>query len=111
MLHTLAWGFPQGPELLLILGIALLIFGNRLPEVGKSLGKGIVEFRKGLKGVEDDVEKSSQPRADAAGSVQPPFKFDPYTGKPVAPELPAGAKFDPYTGKPLEAAASQPRNA
>ncbi|MBY0309318.1 MAG: twin-arginine translocase TatA/TatE family subunit, partial [Phycisphaerales bacterium] len=40
-------------EWVVILIIALLLFGKRLPEVGKSLGKGIVEFKKGLKGVDD----------------------------------------------------------
>jgi sec-independent protein translocase protein TatA len=48
------------PELLIILTIGVLLFGKRLPEVGRSLGKGIVEFKKGLKGVEDDVEEASR---------------------------------------------------
>jgi sec-independent protein translocase protein TatA len=62
---TLAfWNF-SGWELLIIAGIALLIFGKRLPEVGRSLGKGIVEFKKGLKGIEDDIEaESSRPSRD-----------------------------------------------
>ncbi len=46
-----------GPtEIVIILVAALLIFGNRLPEVGRSLGKGIIEFKKGVKGIEDDIE-------------------------------------------------------
>jgi len=41
--------FTPGPlDLMVILVIALLIFGKRLPEVGRSLGKGISEFKKGL---------------------------------------------------------------
>ena len=36
--------------------MALLLFGRRLPEVGRSLGQGLVEFKKGLKGVTDEVE-------------------------------------------------------
>ena len=51
------FGFSQW-ELLIILVIALLVFGRRLPEVGKSLGKGIIEFKKGLKGVEDEMHKA-----------------------------------------------------
>lgn len=43
---------PGGLEWLIILIVALLIFGKRLPEVMKSLGRGIVEFKKGVKGVE-----------------------------------------------------------
>lgn len=48
-------------ELLIILGIALLLFGRRLPEVGRSLGKGIIEFKKGLKGVEEEMNQASSP--------------------------------------------------
>lgn len=43
-------------EILIILGFGVLLFGRRLPEVGRYLGKGIVEFKKGLKGIEDEVE-------------------------------------------------------
>ncbi len=49
----------QGPDLIILMVIGLLIFGKRLPEVGRGLGRGIVEFRKGLKGVEDEVEAES----------------------------------------------------
>ncbi|GJQ59441.1 MAG: twin-arginine translocase TatA/TatE family subunit [Candidatus Scalindua sp. AMX11] len=51
------FGMPGGVEWIIILVIALLIFGKRLPEVMKSMGKGIVEFKKGVKGVEEDVEE------------------------------------------------------
>jgi sec-independent protein translocase protein TatA len=41
---------------LIVLGFILfVIFGRRMPEVGRSLGKGIMEFKKGIKGLEDDV--------------------------------------------------------
>jgi len=43
-------------EILIILGVGVILFGRRLPEVGRYLGKGIVEFKKGLKGIEDEVE-------------------------------------------------------
>lgn len=79
-------------EFLILAVIGVLLFGRRLPEVGRSLGKGIVEFKKGLKGIEDEVEGASprqdpvleQPRPpqrvattapkfeDASGSMNPP---------------------------------------
>ena len=52
-----------GPmELMFILGIGVLLFGKRLPEVGRSLGRGIVEFKKGLNGVTDDLDTTSSSR-------------------------------------------------
>jgi sec-independent protein translocase protein TatA len=106
MLHLLAWGMPGGPDWIIIAALGLLLFGKRLPEVGRSLGKGIVEFKKGLKGVEDDVtavdDHLDATPARTTTPAQPQYKFDPYTGKPVDPALPAGAKFDPFTGKPVE---------
>lgn len=43
---------------LIIAGIVFLLFGNRLPSVMRSLGQGVVEFKKGLQGIEDDVRNS-----------------------------------------------------
>lgn len=45
-------------ELLIIGVVMLLLFGRRLPEVGRSLGQGITQFKKGLKDVTDDVDTS-----------------------------------------------------
>ena len=55
----LAFGFPGGWEWMALLLLGLLIFGRRLPEVGRSLGRGIVEFKRGIKGIEDDVDDTS----------------------------------------------------
>lgn len=45
------------PEILVVLVIALIIFGpKRLPELGKSLGRGIREFRSSISGQDDDDE-------------------------------------------------------
>lgn len=57
------FGMPGGWEWLVILIVALLIFGKRLPDVMRSLGKGIVEFKKGVKGIEEDVDKASTEQA------------------------------------------------
>lgn len=61
-MSTLALGMPGGWEWIIIGAIGLLLFGRRLPEVGRSLGRSIVEFRKGIKGIEDEIkDESSEP--------------------------------------------------
>ena len=58
---------------LVIAVVGILLFGKRLPEVGRSLGKGIIEFKKGLKGLEDEVESgSSSAPAPQAPALEPP---------------------------------------
>ncbi len=59
----LAFSMPSGMEWLVVLAIGLLLFGKRLPEVGRSLGQGINEFKKGLKDVDNGAK-------DGAGSSQ-----------------------------------------
>ncbi len=54
---TLAFFNFSGWELLLIGGIGLLVFGSRLPSVGRNLGKGITEFKKGLKDAGDEISR------------------------------------------------------
>lgn len=46
-------------ELLVVGGVVLLLFGSRLPKVMRSLGQGIVEFKRGVQGIEDDAHASS----------------------------------------------------
>lgn len=60
------FGFIGGlgtPEILLLLVLGVLLFGRKLPDIGRSLGKTMVEFKKGMKGIEDEVSEPSAPRA------------------------------------------------
>jgi sec-independent protein translocase protein TatA len=52
-------GILSPGHLLLIALIVLLLFGNRLPSVMRSLGQGVVEFKKGLQGIEEDMKSST----------------------------------------------------
>ncbi len=47
-----------GPvEMVVVAGVCLLFFGNRLPSVMRSLGKSVTEFKKGVSGIEDDIDR------------------------------------------------------
>ncbi len=73
----LAFGLPGGPEWIVLLVLGLLIFGRRLPEVGRSLGRGIVEFKRGIKGIEDEIDEESDRPAlprEEMGAEAPPDK-------------------------------------
>lgn len=51
--------FGIGPTELMIVGvIVLLLFGNRLPSVMRSLGRGVIEFKKGVQGIDDESAES-----------------------------------------------------
>jgi sec-independent protein translocase protein TatA len=59
-------------EIMIILGLGVLLFGRKLPEVGKYLGKGIVEFKKGLKGLEDEVDAGASVKHHEPAALDQP---------------------------------------
>jgi len=51
-----------GGELLVVLFLIFLFFGpNKLPEIGKNIGKGLREMRKAMDGVKKDIENATKP--------------------------------------------------
>jgi len=68
----------MGPwEILMILVVALLLFGaKRIPEIAQSLGKGITEFKRGIKDVQSEIENNittpppEQPPTQTAQTTQ-----------------------------------------
>jgi len=65
------------PLEMMILGmIALLLFGSKLPDVARSLGKGLTEFKRGIKGVQDEFNTALSDRP-------PPAKPKPRRPDPV----------------------------
>ena len=94
-LSPLAFSMPQGAEWLVIMAFGLLIFGKRLPEVGKGIGQAIRNFKQGLNSSDDEADQLESQPAEAARQL------DAEAAKPAA-----RPKFDPYTGKPLDAEAA-----
>lgn len=67
--------FNLGPmETVIILAVALLVFGGRLPDVARSLGRSFTQFKRGLRDIEEDVERSSR---DVLSEPPPAPKVSP----------------------------------
>lgn len=73
-------------ELVLILIVALILFGRRLPEVSRSLGKGIREFQKGLRGIEEEIRREVNSDLPTRSDLPPtsPTLPPPRTGEPTS---------------------------
>ena len=54
------------PELIVVGAVMLLLFGNRLPTAMRSLGRSVVEFKKGVNGIEEDLNDAVRTADDKA---------------------------------------------
>jgi sec-independent protein translocase protein TatA len=83
--------FNLSPQELVVVGlIAVLLFGNKLPSVMRSLGKGMTEFQKGLKGVKDEFDSAMREEPKQPRVTQTAHEYD----EPTAP------KFEPPKQEP-----------
>jgi sec-independent protein translocase protein TatA len=98
--------FPQlgFMEMIVVMGVAVLLFGKRLPEVGRSLGKGIVEFKKGLRGIEDGFDFTSDSHSHSRRSDDRPR---PSSGDAADTSVP---KFEPPTTAPVPQMEYEPQS-
>ncbi len=84
------------PELILILVIALVVFGpGKLPEIGRAVGKGLSEFKKATNSLMSDVNKPLESAAQPPTPPPPPAQSiaEPPPGQqPLAPEPMGEAK-------------------
>lgn len=77
--------FGLGPQEMIVLAIiGVVFFGKRLPEVGRSLGKALSEFKSGLRGMEDDLYTASEPTP----------AYRPVADAPPKKIAPSAPKFD-----------------
>jgi sec-independent protein translocase protein TatA len=87
--------FGLGPMELMIVGvIAVLLFGSRLPEVGRSLGRGMMEFKKGMRDIQNQM--------DSAISEPSPSQMVRHHSAVDESEEPTAPKFEPPPREPFE---------
>ncbi len=102
--RSLAFGMPGGAEWIILLVLGLLIFGRRLPEVGRSLGRGIVEFKRGIRGIEDEIDDASSekklPKSSTA-TLAEPAPSEATEARTVTESTVGGESNNPY--EPQEA--------
>jgi sec-independent protein translocase protein TatA len=78
--------FPGTAEIIVILVIALLVFGPRkLPEIGKAVGSAVTEFKKGISGMGDELTK-----ATTAKPAEQPKQVSESAAEETKPQQPAG---------------------
>ncbi len=87
----------QPTHLLLILAVALIVLGpKRLPEVGKSLGRGLRDFRNALSGDDHEPHRESLEQAAVAAP-------QPTAPAPTAPQQQSEARAQPAPAQPAPA--------
>jgi sec-independent protein translocase protein TatA len=77
-------------ELMIIGGIAVLLFGSRLPEVARSLGKSLTEFKKGMTDLKSEMNLDSSPRTAT------PKRYAEIDDRDIA----TAPKFEPPAAEP-----------
>jgi sec-independent protein translocase protein TatA len=97
MTSTFAFFNLGAQEMIILLIIGVLLFGRKLPEVGRYLGKGIVEFKKGIKGLEDELDTtaSAPVRTEAPALEQPRPPQRVVTTAPKFEDSPANITTQP----------------
>ena len=89
---------PSMPEMMVVGMVALLLFGKRLPEVARSLGKGVKEFKSGLAGFTDEFNDASSSTSSRSSHTT--------TSRPLPPDddliETTAPKFQPPPAAPVE---------
>ncbi|MBX9787717.1 MAG: twin-arginine translocase TatA/TatE family subunit [Pirellulales bacterium] len=81
-------------EWIIIGVVAVLLFGKRLPEVGRSLGKSLMEFKKGMQGIEDEIRNAGNISSTSTRSSAARYQELEDRDEPTAP------KFEPPKSEP-----------
>lgn len=105
---TPLFAFISVPTMIVLGIIAVLIFGRRLPDMAKFLGKSIVEFKKGVHGLESGFDDIANPAAAPPSAQQTSAPADPI--RPPQRVAPAAPKFDDVPAAPAPASPQAPSN-
>jgi len=85
----------MSPTAMIIVGvIAVLVFGKRLPEVARTVGKGLAELQKGLQGIQNEITNA------ATGEGRPVAATTVYHHESDDVEEATAPKFEPPPGPP-----------
>lgn len=96
------------PELILILVVGLIVFGpGKLPEMGRSLGKGIREFRKASNALTAAINAPEPPPAPPAPAAQPA----PQAAAPAEQAVPTATPTATTAAAAVEAHKAEQKNA
>lgn len=82
-------GAPGSIEIMVLLGLGVLLFGGKLPQIMRNLGRGVTEFRRGVQGIEDTVHRSLRDTGDAGNEDEravdevPRFQSDDGQSQPI----------------------------
>jgi Tat protein translocase TatB subunit len=103
------FGTLGGPEVILILVVALIVFGpRRLPEIGKSMGKMLAEFRKASNDFKRtiDEELEAEKSKESQTAVAPPPETAP---APAVVHMITPPETEPATAPTADTPAAAPR--
>ena len=100
---TLQIGIPGGPELLIILLIAVLLFGaNKLPKLARSSGQAMGEFQKGREEIDQELEKMREGASLEADSESGPTTGTSTSASETGPETSSAEETTTETGSVAE---------
>ena len=88
-------------ELFIVGAVAVLLFGNKLPSVARSLGKSVTDFKKGMSGLEEEFHSAGE------GSSRPKVTKHPDIEDRDEPTAP---KFEPPMAEPKPDKPAEPDN-